>query len=596
MIGSIVDKYEVLRKIGEGGMATVYHARHVTLDRDVALKVMHPHLSNSLRNRDRFAREAKTIERLNHDSILKILDYSGSEKNDCYIVTELIDGITLKELLEQENELPSELVAIIALKLTEALCYAHSFGIIHRDLKPENVMIRRDGQIKLMDFGIARIMDDVHLTMTGNLVGSPAYMSPEQAQEKHLTPASDWFSFGTLLFHLCSGQLPFQGSNPSIVLKNIIDGEKLGFQDICPDESFNLAQLIDKLHAHHIDKRLINKDDIQSAIELVLIESDIDLSDPRWKLESWLSAPADYRKRLKQHVSEALLTQGRSAVVTNHNFEAIQYLSRLLSIDDNHEEANSLLDQMHQHNEVRPKAQVKEKDLAPFRWAGALGFVFSIVAISLLWPEAPSPVIAPIVNLPRENPKPTTLSLVEAKPTAQTLPILNQRPTLVRAQTQAIIPLEQTASTASKSLDEPSKVLVTVRGAWADIWIDGDRVGRTGDGPITVSPGTHTLRLENEFAIPHEEQFTVAPGESHSIDVTALKRKPSAIIIPNELEAECQASLDESPLGTLQALNYSITIQSPNESHRLLIQCADNTQYAKIVEPIKPGTTIPIRF
>ena len=78
--------------------------------------------------------------------------------------------------------------------------------------------------------------------------------------------------------------------------------------------------------------------------------------------------------------------------------------------------------------------------------------------------------------------------------------------------------------------------------------------------------------------------------------MTALKRKPSAIIIPNELEAECQASLDESPLGTLQALNYSITIQSPNESHRLLIQCADNTQYAKIVEPIKPGTTIPIRF
>ena len=139
-------------------------------------------------------------------------------------------------------------------------------------------------------------------------------------------------------------------------------------------------------------------------------------------------------------------------------------------------------------------------------------------------------------------------------------------------------------------------MLVTVRGAWADIWIDGDRVGRTGDGPITVTPGTHTLRLENEFAIPHEEQFTVAPGESHSIDVTDLKRKPSAIIIPDELDSGCQASLDESPLGTLQALKYSITIQSPNESHRLLIQCADNTQYAKIVEPIKPGTTIPIQF
>ena len=256
MIGTIVDKYEVIRKLGEGGMATVYHARHTTLDRDVALKVMHPHLSSSTRNRDRFAREAKTIERLNHDSILKILDYSGSEKKECYIVTELIDGMTLKEIIESEQSLPSELVAIIAKSLTEALSYAHNLGIIHRDLKPENVMIRRDGQIKLMDFGIARIIDDVHLTMTGNLVGSPAYMSPEQAQEKDLSPASDWFSFGTLLFHLSTGQLPFQGSNPSVVLKNIIDGEKLTFQDVCPAESFNLSHLIDRLHHPIIDQRL----------------------------------------------------------------------------------------------------------------------------------------------------------------------------------------------------------------------------------------------------------------------------------------------------------------------------------------------------
>ena len=142
----------------------------------------------------------------------------------------------------------------------------------------------------------------------------------------------------------------------------------------------------------------------------------------------------------------------------------------------------------------------------------------------------------------------------------------------------------------------PSSILVTVSGAWADIWIDGERVGRTGDGAISVSPGTHQLRLENEFAMPHEEEFTVLPGQTHSINVTEMKRKPAAVILPQALDKDCQVSLDETEAGTLQSINYVITIEDPNETHRLLIRCTDNKQYAKIIEPIKPGTTVPISF
>ena len=208
MIGNVVEKYEVIQKIGEGGMATVYRGRHTTLGREVAIKVLHPHLSASERNRMRFAREARAIEHLEHDNILRIFDYSGSDTERCYIVTEFVDGITLQDLLNERARFPSEVTAQVGIKLAKALSYAHGLGIIHRDLKLENVMLKRDGELKLMDFGIARFLDEVNLTVTGALIGSPAYMSPEQAMERVLDHRSDLFSLGTLLFHLTTGQLP----------------------------------------------------------------------------------------------------------------------------------------------------------------------------------------------------------------------------------------------------------------------------------------------------------------------------------------------------------------------------------------------------
>ena len=141
MIGTQLDKYEILEKIGEGGMATVYRGTHTTLGREVAIKVLHPHLSNALKNRKRFAREARTIERMEHEGILKIYDYSGESAELCYIVTELIEGETLKELIQRDGMLPSELVALIGVRLADGLAFAHDAGVIHRDIKPENVML-----------------------------------------------------------------------------------------------------------------------------------------------------------------------------------------------------------------------------------------------------------------------------------------------------------------------------------------------------------------------------------------------------------------------------------------------------------------------
>ena len=288
MIGTVIDKYEILQKIGEGGMATVYRARHLTLQREVALKILHPHLSSTSRNRQRFEQEARAIERLEHTNILKIIDFSGHDKRDCYIVTEFIEGISLQELLKerkmypnpQKHRLVSEIVALVGLKLLSALEYAHNKGIIHRDLKPANVMLRRDGTVKLMDFGIAKILDEGNLTVTGTLIGSPAYMSPQQALEQPIDLRSDFFSLGTLLYHLVTGQLPFNGSNSSIILKNIIENNHTPANVLFQDISTELSDLLEALLQTDPNARPSTHEDIRERLHRTLIEAGISENRP----------------------------------------------------------------------------------------------------------------------------------------------------------------------------------------------------------------------------------------------------------------------------------------------------------------------------
>jgi len=246
MIGQVLEKYEVLEKVGEGGMATVYRGRHRTLDREVAIKILHPHLSTNIKNRKRFEREARAIESLDCFNIPEIYDFSGPKAEHCFIITEFIHGPTLSEFMERADRVQSEPAALIGIQVCTALICAHDSGIIHRDIKPENIMIDRLGCVRLMDFGIARVLDESHVTLTGALVGSPAFMSPEQALDREVDGRSDLFSLGTLLYLMVTGDLPFRGGNPSIVLKGIIEGRYEDPIDRTPDIHPQLAHVIDR--------------------------------------------------------------------------------------------------------------------------------------------------------------------------------------------------------------------------------------------------------------------------------------------------------------------------------------------------------------
>lgn len=192
-------KYETLEELGHGGMATVYRARDTHLDRFVALKVLHPHLRGEGEARSRFAREARSVARLEHPNIVRVLDYAGEDSEVAFLAVELLTGPTLAEYRRHVGSLPAEVAAAIALAVARALAAAHAQGIIHRDVKPENVLLHRDETVKLTDFGVAHVVDAQGFTATGQILGSPGHMAPEQIEHGACDARSDLFSLGTVL-------------------------------------------------------------------------------------------------------------------------------------------------------------------------------------------------------------------------------------------------------------------------------------------------------------------------------------------------------------------------------------------------------------
>ncbi len=229
LLGQNLGKYEVKERIGRGGMAEVYKAYHESLDRFVAVKVLHPFLGEDPEFQERFEREARNIARLKHTNIVQVYDFDVDSKRDLYyMIMEFIDGPTLRTRLMQlsfqgEQFSIAEAVRVIR-DLASALAFAHSRGMIHRDIKPANIMLDSDGRVVLTDFGIARIVSGPTMTASGSMVGTPAYMSPEQGLGQPGDNRSDIYSLGVVLYQLVTGTTPYDADTPiAIVLKHVND-------------------------------------------------------------------------------------------------------------------------------------------------------------------------------------------------------------------------------------------------------------------------------------------------------------------------------------------------------------------------------------
>src|SRR5689334_25129168 len=231
-------------------MATVFRARDRELRRDVAVKVLFPHLARRADIVKRFHREARAAAGLEHPNILRIYDVGGGEGDDPpYIVMELIRGRTLLEEIEQRGPMLAEIAACVGALLADALAAAHAALIVHRDIKPANVLVGEGGRLPLADFGVARLETESSLvTRTGALLGTPAYMSPEQASGDTATAKSDLYSLGATLYQLSTGHLPYSGS-PAKVMSAIATGQLVApirrRTSVGPELSGSIEQLME---------------------------------------------------------------------------------------------------------------------------------------------------------------------------------------------------------------------------------------------------------------------------------------------------------------------------------------------------------------
>src|SRR5258708_1210085 len=244
--------YDILAKLGEGGMGEVYRARDNRLNRNVAVKVLPPDVANDPTRRARFEQDARALGALNHPNIVAVYD-TGVENGQAYIVSELVDGESLRQVVDRGRLALRKLIDV-SVQIADVLAAAHSVGIVHRDLKPENVMVTRDGRVKVLDFGLAKQTVSegtgdtatLALSQPGTVLGTAGYMSPEQVRGAPLDHRSDIFSFGCVLYEMITGQRAFQGASSVETMHAILRGEPSELEAANPALSTIVRRCLEK--------------------------------------------------------------------------------------------------------------------------------------------------------------------------------------------------------------------------------------------------------------------------------------------------------------------------------------------------------------
>jgi serine/threonine-protein kinase len=302
-----VGAYNVLGELGRGGMARVYRGHHEKLQREVALKELLPEGQSDLETQSRFRREALALAAFRHQNIVTLYDLV--EKNESlFMVLEFVDGPTLHDLIKN-GPLPPDVAAVFGARIASALDHAHFRHIIHRDLKPGNVMLTKSGEVKLMDFGIAKDVDLVALTQQGMAVGTPAYMSPEQVTGAPLDPRTDIFSLGVLLYEAMTGARPFQGKTAGEIFARIRDGKYTPLSKAAPHVPMALSNVVRRALEVKPEKRFPDAAAMRRELDLFLAR-EVKVSHPAL-LVSFLRQ----RQMLTETEALAHLTQAELGVL-----------------------------------------------------------------------------------------------------------------------------------------------------------------------------------------------------------------------------------------------------------------------------------------
>ena len=534
-------------------MAVVYRAQDETLRREVAVKILHPHLLAEAESRARLQREARAVAKLNHDGILQIFDYSGDDAESSFIVTEFIDGQTLKQVLANRKLPVPELAALISLEVGSALAHAHSLGIIHRDVKPENVMVRKDGAIKLMDFGVAQVVDLERMTVTGQILGSPAYMAPEVLDGKTLDFRSDIFSLGVMLYQMATGVLPFAGKNPHEVLKRIAEGRFADPRTVSQRVSDHLAKVIARSLARNPSDRYprltLMLDDLRAYV------LDAGLENVREELGRYFTGPENYEKGLEHRLATALVASGQREQAAGRSARSLELWNRALALEPENPTVLAELRRLERGERLR-------------RWV-TLGVVLAVLAgigagtfaiwrravrasqggsgeriAASLQPSGPTdPTTAGGPKAPAPQPK------LAARPPNAPVPSSHRESRKLVASTERTDSREEIArpSPRGEAAVSPPRVELTLgpHPPKVEVWMDGqkrfdfgprqDRIAIPWDGP-------HTLEFRNDSCCNRKEvtvgpQVYRPPGDHLYVNLDPKPARLSVSLQPARAEA-----------------------------------------------------------
>lgn len=623
-------KYEVLEELGHGGMATVYRAHDKRLGRDVAIKVLHPHLRESREIAHRFEAEAKAVAKLRHRNIVEVFDVSSADEEEQYLVVEFVRGQTLRKLLQKGGALPPEIAAALAVELLGALAHAHAAGVVHRDVKPENVLLEHRSAdlatststptpspritpavpsvspmpsrrtpvdsnrgervgVKLTDFGIAKLLDAQGVTSTGQVLGSPAHMAPEQIEGGDVDGRADVFGMGVLLYECMVGHLPFEGNNPAQVLRRVLDGIYPSAEREKPSVGKIYSQILDRALARQAEDRYESAEQMREALSTELVR--LGIAAPRTELESYFDDPEEWAEEHEKRLIEKLCALGADARKRGDAVGAAADYNRALAYAPNDPHLLRIVSSMHRA-EARMRFVRRAGPLLLGAVALGTGAFFVARALKGSPPEVVIPGLPPAhTNVVTAEPKPSALP----PPSALTAATPSERPA-VTALGYSRPPPVVDASTGKKraviisSLHPPHGVVMA---------IDGVRGAEPSPGLSVMLPDdkAHTLTFTckdptngNELCVPKTIQVPAGDAEQ-PVDVQ-LAILPAKLVV--EGDPSRSYAIDEFPSITLAS---GVATEIPMRSGATTVHVYDRSDPEKRkVQSLRAGQQHVVSF
>jgi len=575
-------RYRLDEQVGQGGMAVVWRGFDTQLRRIVAVKVLHPHLHAREDIRRRFDREAQAVARLHHPHILDVYDFSGLSAEPSYLVTEFISGRTLREFGEHTAFDPPELAAACLLPIAEALEHAHAAGVVHRDLKPENVMVREDGVVKLTDFGIAALLDPGEkFTMTGSILGSPAHLAPETIEGKPADPRSDLFSFGTILYWLSCGELPFQAPSPAALLRAILDGKLKDPRTVRPAVSDGQAKIISRCLERDPARRYQTAAGLRAELEALLADAGVE--QPLEVLARFVRAPGEEGPRVRARLVARCLSRGEEELSRKRTSAALAAFGRVLALDPQNAQAKGRVDR------IRRRAKLLKLSRRALIGAAACAMVALVSVPAIRFADrvqaaraererqearareltaAAAGGATPAAAPPAAAPPPDAPSTAQAGSTSTS----SAKPAGAPASREVNPRREQRVATA-----EGVKLLpvVLAQKVPARVIVDDTDLGQDLMIRAQLAPGTHRVTVQHRCCADLNTQIEVRPERQRYPLETGAARPAQLRIVGGDPDAQVWYSDEKTPptpLGLVRDLRTTpARIAMTEPTHRFII-------------------------